>query len=98
MKNAVGELILISPKTIQWVQDSEEVLVVNEQCNESHSLRGVEAAVWNCLVLGYSYADLLELLANLLDLPKSEAATNLNGWLEKWQRVSLLQKQEGFDD
>lgn len=84
-------MILICPETVRWVNDAGQILVIDEQRGVTHTLRGVEAAVWDWLTLAYPYPVLVEMLAALLALSPGEAAARLEAILAAWQTAGLLE-------
>lgn len=87
-------LIYLSPAGIRWVKDAEQVIVVDEQTERVHFLRGMEAVVWIWLSLAYAYPKLLNLMAALLALPVGEVEPKLLSLLQHWQQAGLLTIQE----
>jgi hypothetical protein len=79
---------------VRWVKDSNQILIVDEQVNTPTVLRGVEAAVWDWLMLGYNLPDVTELLAVLCNESQSLAETRLCGLLQGWLKSGLLNRQD----
>lgn len=80
------------PPHIRWAYDAACILVVNEQTRQAHMLVAEEAAIWDWLMLGYSYAQLIQFIAASSDLPTVQAENHLRQQLQTWQESGLLQK------
>jgi hypothetical protein len=87
-------LILTCPPCLHWVKDSNQVLVVDERLNTATVLQGVEAAVWDWLMLGYNLADVTGLLAGLCHESQGLAETRLLGLLQGWLQSGWLNWQD----
>jgi hypothetical protein len=87
-------VILICPESVRWVNDAGQILVIDERRGVTHTLRGVEAAVWDWLTLAYPYPALVEMLAALLTLPSDQSAERLGDILAAWQTAGLLEPKE----
>lgn len=83
---------LIVPDTVWWVRDGGCVQVVDETRGANHTLTGVEAAVWDGLMLGYRDARLTAWLAGLLSLSTADAAAALTTTLQTWAQAGLLRE------
>jgi hypothetical protein len=79
---------------LRWVKDSDQILVVDERINTPTVLQGVEAAVWDWLMLGYNLPDVSELLAVLCNESQVLAETRLFGLLQGWLKSGWLNWQE----
>jgi hypothetical protein len=82
---------LRSPDGLDWVQDRDQVLIVDMRQQVSHQLRGTEAIVWSWLASAYSYPKMTRLLANLLTVSPAEAEKQLQAFLSQWLRAGLLE-------
>lgn len=73
-----------------WVRDAAQILVVDECRERVWSLRGVEAAIWDLLVLGYSLERMVDFLSVLQETPQQEAHAVLLQLLRKWEQEGIL--------
>ena len=94
MSKRVSAITLTCPPHIHWVKDSGQILVVNEKKGAARILRGFEAAVWDYLMLGYSFPRLTATLGMLLDIPAREMEQKLAACLRNWQAGGLLEAGE----
>lgn len=76
---------------ITWVRDAGQVLLVDADKGLSRSLRGVEAAIWDFLTLGYRYAKIIRFLSVILKVSKDEAKRTLVATLRGWQDEGIVQ-------
>jgi hypothetical protein len=86
--------ILTCSPSLQWVKDSTQVLIVDDQENRITVLEGIESSVWDWMMLGYKSSDLITFLAVLCDETKSLAETRLAGILQGWIKTGLVGWQE----
>lgn len=77
---------------IKWVNDSTQVVIIDEMRNQTHILQGEEAAVWSWLTLGYSYERILPLVAALWTAEPQVANHKLAGLLTAWHSTGLLEE------
>ncbi|HRQ42017.1 MAG TPA: hypothetical protein PLD25_29205 [Chloroflexota bacterium] len=84
--------IFLCPPHIRWAYESAHILVVNEATGQAHLLVGEEAAIWDWLMLGYSYARIKQFIAASTDRPTPQAEYHLRQQLAAWQERGLLQK------
>lgn len=70
-------------------------MVIDEAGGHSWALRGLDAAIWDLLLLGYSFPQAARLLALLADLPPEEARSALSTMLQRWEREGMLSVEEG---
>jgi hypothetical protein len=94
MSKSDSSITLTCPATIQWVKDSGQIVVVDEKKSGTWILHGFEAAVWDYLMLGYSYPKLIETLSTLLGLPSQEAEEKVAASIRAWQASGLLEAIE----
>lgn len=76
--------------TIAWVKDAGQTLLVEEEAGRTWSLRGVEAAVWDWLSLGYSFDEIVGLLKVLVGASDEEARERLVAMLEGWKQAGIV--------
>jgi hypothetical protein len=94
MSEPVSSTLLTCPPTILWVKDSGQVLVVDEKRSATWILHGFEAAVWDYMMLGYSYPEMVETLSTLLDVPIQEMKKKVAACIRDWQAGGLLEASE----
>jgi len=87
--------VLISPASVSWIKDREQIIVMDEQRQEIFVLRGVEAVVWDCLVLTYPYSKIVRSLTVMLEVSSEEAEKRLWTIFQKWIRAGLLGIEAG---
>ena len=90
-------LRLRAPESIQWVQDSGSVLLVDVKRNISLPLFGREAAVWIWLGLSYSWGEIAEMLSAAEGIPPAEAEETLGRILRLWRDSGWLEQDGGRD-
>jgi len=83
----------VTPSSLRWCQDTNRVLVIDEQSGLAVSLAGLDAAVWNWFGLSYPYEDVLELTRVFVDLPEEETRARLNQILVNWVESGLLEEE-----
>ncbi len=83
--------------SLQWVKDTNQIIIVDEQHNAPIILQGAEVAIWEWLTLEYPYAKLLKLVEGLLKTSTDEAAQQLSIIAQRWQALGLLEANEGHD-
>lgn len=80
----------VTPSSLRWCQDTNRVLVIDEESGLAVSLAGLDAAVWQWFGLGYKDADVLEFTHAFLNLPHEETRFRLNQILTGWVEAGLL--------
>lgn len=88
-ENSVAPAYRSAPGVI-WLKDAGQTIVVDEAAGRSWALRGLDAAMWDLLVLGYSFRQAARLLALLADLPQGKARSALSAMLQRWESEGLL--------
>jgi hypothetical protein len=88
-----------SAPDIVWLKDAGQTIVLDQATGRSWALRGVQAAAWDLLVLGYSFEQATRLLALLADMTEEEAWASLSTMLQAWERFGILamEKEKGRD-
>jgi hypothetical protein len=94
MNKSASSITLTYPSTIHWVKDSGQIVVVDEKKSSTWILHGFDAAVWDYLMLGYSYPKLIETLYTLLDVPIQEVEEKVAVCIRTWQAGGLLEAIE----
>jgi hypothetical protein len=90
-----GRVVTLHPfPQIRWVREAGRTLVVDVEENRSWSLQGLEAAIWDRLVLGYSLPAITRFLSLLMAAPEVDARGELLGMLDRWQAAGILYAQE----
>jgi hypothetical protein len=79
---------------VAWVRDAGRILLVDLARGRTWSLGGVEAAIWDWLVLGYGCEEIARYLSLLLRTSKEEAGRALLGVLLCWQDGGIVQVSE----
>ena len=87
--------VLISPDSVSWIKDREQIIVMDEQRQEVFVLLGVEAVVWSYLVLTYPYSKIVRSLTLMLEVSSEEAEKRLWTIFQKWIRAGLLGMEAG---
>lgn len=85
-----GPIVYHCAPTVCWVKDTGQTILVEEQNGQSWSLCGLEAVVWDLLVLEYPADRIVEFLAALLDEPHERAKEGLRSILQRWEEIGLL--------
>jgi hypothetical protein len=80
---------------IAWVKDADRTLLVQEEKARSWSLDGVEAVIWDLLVLNYPLKQLTCFLSVLLNASSEEANRTLLAIARKWETAGILQAEGG---
>ncbi|MFN2226514.1 MAG: hypothetical protein ACK2UY_09410 [Anaerolineae bacterium] len=80
---------------VVWVKDGAATLVVNPAAGHSWALRGLEAATWDLLVLGYQFERAARLLAVLGDVTEADARASLSATLQRWEKAGILLAEKG---
>lgn len=94
MKQDRSHLTYICPKSIYWVKDSNQIIVVDSQANKTQILTSLEVTIWGLLTLSYSYPNIVRFLSALLSLPVDKAERVLVKTLDDWRRVDLLRIED----
>lgn len=89
-----ARLKFVTPASLRWCQDTNRVLVIDEESGLAVSLVGLDAAVWKWFGLGYSDADVLEFTRLFLHLPHAETRARLNQILTNWVEAGLLEEEQ----
>ena len=95
MSEKVSCQVLSTPRPLYWVRDREQIVIVDEQTQEIHTLIGVEAAVWTWLTFGHPYTKIVELLAATLELPMVETEQRLHVIFQTWKKAGILAGRAG---
>jgi len=82
--------VLSCAPDILWVRDADQVLAIDPETDQAWSLRGIEAALWDWLVMGYPYARLVHLVSLALGVPQDVAEQETLGHLSRWESQGLL--------
>lgn len=77
--------------TLVWVKDVSQTLLVDPNRELFLILKGVEAAIWDWLVLAYPYEKIIRFLALLPGGSPEEAAGQLRAVLCAWQQAGIIQ-------
>ena len=82
-------------RTIVWVKDAEQTILIEERTKRSWILRGEEAAIWDWLSLNYRSERIIHLLSVLSGASTEEARRALLDILQGWETAGILQAGEG---
>lgn len=77
---------------IFWVKDIGQIILVAEAQHRAFFLRGLEEAIWNCLILGHGQRQTqrqISLLLNVTDLVAEETLLRI---LDSWVGMGILRK------
>jgi len=75
--------------SIVWTRDEEQTLLIDGN-KRSWTLQGVEATLWDLLVLAYPYQRIVEFFSLLLRIPVDEARSLVLATLRQWQREGIV--------
>jgi hypothetical protein len=81
-----------------WVKDAGQTILVDGESGRSWVLRGVEAAIWDLLTLGYPAGQIAPFLAVLRTSPVDQASDTLAAVVHAWVEAGIVLVQEGGDD
>lgn len=91
---AAGSSTYRCSPTIDWVKDAGLTLLVRADDRRAWSLYGVEAAIWDLLVLSYPFHKVVHLLSILLACTTGEAEEILATTLEEWETKGIVNAVE----
>ena len=77
--------------SIIWVRDAAQTLLVDQETKQSWFLRGVSAAIWDLLTVGYSHQRIVSLLSLLISLPIEEVERDLAKVMGEWLDEGIVQ-------
>jgi hypothetical protein len=83
---------------IVWTREQQRTLLIDRETGASWTIEGIEAAVWDLLVLGYSYPRAAKILSLLPGVPAEEAREVVSTTLTKWYREGILEVTEQVRD
>ena len=83
-------LVRFCVRDINWVRDDDITLLVNEQSGQTFVLKGLEAAIWDWLIMHFSYTKITDLLGASLEFSTVQAELYLNTILNQWVENGLL--------
>jgi hypothetical protein len=76
--------------SISWVKDAGQVILVEGRGERCWSLRGVEAVIWDLLILKYGYDRLVDFLAELSQSSKGNAEATLLATIGHWEEEGIV--------
>ena len=82
---------------VSWVKDSSQIIVIDIVHQKAHQLQGAEMAVWDWLMLGYSFARIARMAAEMQNLPLKQAENSLARMIQGWCEAGLLEVTEQAD-
>jgi len=84
-------LIYHCAPSIIWTRELDHTRLIDSQRGASWTIQGVEATVWDLLLLAYPYQRVIAFLSSLLVVPAEEAKEVLLAILEKWQGEGIVE-------
>jgi len=85
-------------ESLVWTRERERTLLIDRETGASWTLEGMEATVWDLLVLGYPYPRVAGILRALLSDPAEDAGEVLAETLARWHREGIVEVAEGVQD
>jgi len=86
--------IYFCPAGVEWVKNTDGILVINRNQSQSYLLMGLESAVWSWMSLSYTYPRLVGMLSELEGISRQEAGQKLKRLLEAWRVIDILEVRE----
>lgn len=77
--------------TIVWVRDAGQILLVDRETEQSWSLYDAEEVIWDLLMVGYSYENIVQMLSLTLSLSVEQADRILSNVLRNWRDAGIVQ-------
>jgi len=81
------------PAGVEWVKNSDGILVVHRNQNQSYHLTGIESVLWSWISLSYTYPRLVSMLAELAGISRLAAGRKLRQVLEDWRGKGILEER-----
>lgn len=79
---------------VEWVKNSDGILVVQGNLSQSYLLTGLESALWSWMNLSYNFPRLVSMLAELEGISRVAAGRKLRQILEDWRGKGILEERE----
>jgi hypothetical protein len=79
--------------TMNWIEAGSEVVVVDSTSADTHVMAGAAATVWR-LLDGVTMDELVEDVAGVVDVPKSDVARDIEQILEDMIERDLIEHSE----
>ena len=76
--------------SIIWATELDQTLLVDRERGLSWFIQGVEATIWDLLVVAYPYERIVYFLALLLDVPAMEAEKVLSAAIQSWHDRGII--------
>ena len=86
--------IYFCPAGVEWVKNTDGILVVQGNQGRSYLLTGLESALWSWMSLSYPYPRLVSMLAELAGISRLAAGRKLMQILEDWRGKGILEERE----
>lgn len=83
--------VLVVPEHICWVQDANQILIVDERAKHTYSLQGIEAVLWSWLSCDYKFEKIMAMLAVLLNINREDTERFSSDVLKKWLESGILE-------
>jgi hypothetical protein len=77
--------------SIIWVREPDQTRLIDSAKGISWTLQGVEAAIWDLLVLAYPCQRVVTFLSTLLNVPAEEAKSILLAVLARWRQEGIVE-------
>ncbi|MHB0875955.1 MAG: hypothetical protein ACYC5O_07920 [Anaerolineae bacterium] len=88
-------MVVVPAAGMLCLRDRERTLLIVSQAGATHWLAGSEAALWDWLLQGHSYASILRLWQVLLSMEAAPAEALLHATLDRWLADGLLEHEDG---
>jgi hypothetical protein len=85
-----GVLAYCCAPGVVWVKDAGQTILAEQEGERGWILRGVEAATWDLLTLGYPFEKTVRFLSVLLEVPMQEARNTLRATLQEWEGAGIV--------
>lgn len=83
---------------IEWVKNSDHILLINRLTGQSWQFRGLQALIWELLSVGHRYQKLLKLFALTESIALDLADAQIRQTLKIWAQDGIIEQVGDFDD
>ena len=77
--------------SIIWTRELDQTCLIDKKREMSWMIQGIEATIWDLLVLAYPYQRGVAFLAALLDVTVEKAKDILLATLARWQQQGIVE-------
>ena len=84
------DLVYRCVPTVAWVRELDHTRLLDLERRKSWRLDGLEASVWDLLVLGYAHRQVLAFLVAFLGITAEQSQARLLAMLGGWHEAGLL--------